>query len=264
MTITNLRLVNFRSFDDQSFDFTEGTNIIIGPNAVGKTSILEAIHIMNTGKSFRQEQNLIKENKDWARIDMNTSDNNTKTIKLTPATKTFEIDKEQASQQKAPTILFEPNELFLFYQNPGERRTYIDNRIAETTRGFRQTLNEYKKTLSQRNNLLKAHRGVSDTMFVWNLKLAQLGQQIATQRQEYIDTLNRRISPVYQQISGSKETVAVEYSSIIPINDSYVSSLLKKLEQNQERDLLTGFTNFGPHRDDIVFKIFGNGVKNIA
>lgn len=260
MAITNIHLVSFRSFNDQSFDFSGGVNIIIGPNAVGKTSLLESIYLIETGKTFRQDQNLIQEGKDWARIDMNTSDNKTKTIKITETGKTIETAEKNTNN----VVLFEPNELFLFYQNPSERRAYIDQRISTNNPNHNKKLNKYKAVLFQRNNLLKTRRAITETLFVWNVKLAQLAQEIVIERQEYIDGLNREITDVYRQISSQKEKVEVEYYSKVPVNESYVSSLLKQLEANQEQDMATGYTNFGPHRDDVIFKILGKGVKNVA
>src|SRR3989344_2349789 len=264
MTITNLRLAQFRNFYYQSFDFSRGINIIIGPNAVGKTSLLEAIYLMCTGSTFRAEENLVQEGQKWARIDINYSDNKTRTLKITGDNKLFEEEKQSAKRPKRPVILFEPNELFLFYQNPNARREYVDTRVASAKRGYSNTVTQYKRALAHRNKLLKTRRGATETMFVWDLKLAELGQQIATERKQYVSQLNKHINPIYQKISNHKEEVSVEYVSSLSVDSSYTTNLLKKLQDNLHKDFETGYTNFGPHRDDIAFKIFGKGVKTIA
>ena len=154
--------------------------------------------------------------------------------------------------------------LFLFYQNPNARREYVDTRVASAKRGYSNTVTQYKRALAHRNKLLKTRRGATETMFVWDLKLAELGQQIATERKQYVSQLNKHINPIYQKISNHKEEVSVEYVSSLSVDSSYTTNLLKKLQDNLHKDFETGYTNFGPHRDDIAFKIFGKGVKTIA
>src|SRR5690349_9457742 len=96
--ITSLRLQQFRSYTDDSFEFEAGVNIVVGPNAAGKTNLLEGIQVLASGGSFRtQDQNLISFNKDWARLDGVFDDEN-RSLKLErPAgsvtvTKTYVID----------------------------------------------------------------------------------------------------------------------------------------------------------------------------
>lgn len=263
MTITNLRLVNFRCFGDQAFDFSNKVNIIIGPNAIGKTSLIEAIYIVNTGKSFRQDENLIKEGEKWSRIDTHLSNNKYQTIKITQNDKKYETDllKEDDKQQ---AILFEPNELFLFYQNPGERRGYIDRRIINQDKSYEKVLNDYKKILFQRNNLLKNKRSLKETIFVWDVRLTETAKTIVDTRQKYIKYIDDSLTKVYRQISSQHETVNVAYTSNIPLGDGYSSNLLKALTNNIENDMRLGHTSYGPHRDDILFTISGKGLKHTA
>ncbi len=263
MTITNLRLVNFRCFDDQAFDFSENINIIIGPNAIGKTSLIEAIYIVNNGKSFRQDDNIIQENKTWARIDTHLSNNKYQTVKINGGDKLYETDlSEEESRQTS--ILFEPNELFLFYQNPGDRRTYIDKRIASQDIGYEKTLNDYKKILFQRNNLLKNKRSLKETIFVWDVRLAETAKTIVEKRENYIKKIDESLTDTYRQISAQKETINIDYTSNVPLGDNYTSNLLKALTNNIDKDMQLGHTSYGPHRDDIVFTISGKGLKHTA
>lgn len=255
--------MNFRCFDDRAFDFSEKINIIIGPNAIGKTSLIEAIYIVNTAKSFRQDDNVIQEDKTWARIETHLSNNRSQTIKITAGDKLYETDLPE-EEPRQTTILFEPNELFLFYQNPSERRAYIDKRIANQDKSYEKTLNEYKKILFQRNNLLKNKRSLKETIFVWDVRLAETAKTIVKKRENYIKNLNEKLTDTYRQISGQKEEVNAEYISNVSLGDNYTSNLLKALTDNIEKDIQLGHTSYGPHRDDILFTIFGKGLKHNA
>src|SRR5436189_2849207 len=96
--IDTLRLQNFRSYKDNSFEFTPGVNIIVGPNASGKTNLLEAILVIARGSSYRaRDAELVKFGKDWARIDAHLNTGATRTVKLKPQaipSKSFEFNSK--------------------------------------------------------------------------------------------------------------------------------------------------------------------------
>ena len=93
--ITDLRLQHFRSYDDASFEFQPGVNIIVGPNASGKTNLLEAVLVLASGSSYRvSDAELVQRQQSWARLDSHDSDDHGRTMKIVldprPA-KTFEL-----------------------------------------------------------------------------------------------------------------------------------------------------------------------------
>ena len=145
MIFTDLRLQQYRSYGDASFELGPGVNIVVGPNAAGKTNLLEAIMVGSVGKSYRaRDVNLIQSGKDWARIDLHTSENILRTLKLEtdPAgriVKTFGIDDKQYKKLpqtlRQPVVLFEPNDLQLLESEPSLRRNYFDNVIEQYVAG---------------------------------------------------------------------------------------------------------------------------------
>src|SRR3990167_9033922 len=119
--ISNIRLQNFRSYTDASFEFEPGVNIIIGPNASGKTNLLEAILVLASGKSFRaRDIDLIEFKKPWARLD-GFFGPSFRTVKLVreaeKAAKELVIDEKSLKRlnldKTVPVVLFEPNHLQL-------------------------------------------------------------------------------------------------------------------------------------------------------
>src|SRR6185503_8494343 len=109
--ISNLRLQNFRSYGDESFEFEPGVNIVVGPNASGKTNLLEAVLVLARGGSYRaKDAELIKFDKPWARLDADF-ENHSRTVKLDPPSKIFVIDdkpyKRLNLDKTIPIVLFE-------------------------------------------------------------------------------------------------------------------------------------------------------------
>lgn len=256
--ITSIRLQNFRLYADESFEFGSGVNIIVGPNASGKTNLLEAILLVALGRSFRaKDAELVQFEKSWARLETRAS-SGTRVVKLekqgAAVKKTFEINDQvfqRLSLQKAlPVVLFEPNHLSLLTGSPELRRNFLDDLIEQTTPGFGTTRRAYRRVLAQRNALLKKGLGsAKPQVFVWNLRLSELGGRIAGERLKLIEEINRSASETYQGLSNAAAAVQLEYQSNCA-SEQYETSLLRNLEANLERDCLLGFTNAGPHRDD--------------
>lgn len=268
--ITDIRLQNFRSYLDESFELSPGVNIIVGPNASGKTNLLEAILVLARGTSYRaKDKELVRFNKAWARLDAHTEDG-TRTAKITaePPAKSYEIDgklyKRLSLQASLPAVLFEPNHLLFLSGAPELRRSYIDDLLEQTVPGYGSVRRHYKRVLTQRNSLLKKGFGAAKNQaFVWNLRLSELGGKMAAARTELIDTINKDISFNYQGLSNSETTIKLEYQS--PYTPAaYESGLLKSLENNLERDCLIGFTSVGPQRDDIKILLGNKSLGEVA
>lgn len=264
MIFTDLRLQHYRSYQDASFELGAGVNIVVGPNAAGKTNLLEAIMVASVGKSYRaRDINLMKTGADWARIDLHTSENTLRTVKLQTdpsgkVHKTFEIDKKIFKRlplvQRQPTILFEPNDLQLVESEPSLRRNYFDNIIEQYIPGYEKNRSQYKRVVAQRNALLKQGGNIDSQIFAWSLRLVDLGEKLITERLKLLEQINKNLTQTYSAIAGSKTTVRIEYESSIGL-DGYSSKLLKKLESSQALDMQRGFTGNGPHRDDFTIYI---------
>lgn len=268
--ITDLRLQNFRSFKDASFELNGGVNIVVGPNASGKTNLLEAVLVLSRGNSYRaRDPELIRFKKPWARIDGH-SIGGQRTIKLwrgPEAGKTYEIDGkpyQRLSQLHTwPVVLFEPNHLQLLAGSPERRRDYLDDLLEQTEPGYGTVRRQYRRALAQRNNLLKQGRATDEQLFPWDVRLSQLGGRMARSRHDLTVHINQKLPRLYQQISQTKAKVAARYDSRWPI-ESYESALLKHLGANHDDDRLRGFTGAGPHREDLAISFDGRPSPEVA
>jgi DNA replication and repair protein RecF len=272
MAIASIRLQNFRSYSDDSFEFEEGVNIIVGPNASGKTNLLEAVLALSRGSSYRaRDLELIQFNKPWARLDGYFSKQG-RCLKLereeNSANKVFDVNnknyKRLSLDNTVPVVFFEPNHLQFITRGPDQRRDFLDDLLERSTPGYKTLLTSYKRALAQRNALLKRGPIVGKSqLFAWNIRLSELGSKIAEGRSKLIDDINKDLSKTYSKIAQRKSTVNLNYEIPFPI-ELYASRLLAKLEQNTSLDYERGFTAYGPHREDISFLLNKKPIQESA
>ncbi|HVX48140.1 MAG TPA: DNA replication and repair protein RecF [Candidatus Saccharimonadales bacterium] len=268
--IIDLRLQNFRSYGNASFELSPGVNIVVGPNASGKTNLLEALLVMARGSSYRaKDSELVSFNKPWTRLDINLIDGGQRTVKIVrePAlAKTYELDKKTYKrlmlQHTLPVVLFEPEDLRLLSGGPERRRDYLDDLLEQTRPGYGTIRRQYRRALAQRNSLLKQN-GNRDQVFPWSVRLSELAGQIGRFRAELTTELNKEMTGLYRELSGTKTKVSLEYQSSQPV-DNYETALLKNLESSWELDLARGFTGQGPHRDDLLVLFNGRPASEVA
>ncbi len=270
MAIVDLRLQYFRSYTDEFFELSPGVNIIVGPNASGKTNLLEAILVVARGGSYRaKDAELVQYEAPWARLDAYNEIQQVRTVKLecsqAPGVckKSFIIEDKtylRLSQQKSlPVVLFEPNHLLMLSGSPELRRSYVDDLLDQTVPGFGTARRQYKRVLAHRNALLKQGLHVAQReIFVWNIRLSELAGTIVRERLALLERINAMANGIYGIISGyGSSEVQLEYVSSLPA-EQYESALLKRFEQTLERDAMVGFTTAGPHRDDLRVRLNGH------
>ncbi len=266
--ISSLRLQNFRSYKDSSFEFSPTVNIIVGPNASGKTNLLEAVLVLAQGRSYRvSPHQLVKTGKPWARLDGDFSSSK-RTLKVADAGPEFLINskvyKRLPATQNIPVVLFEPNHLQLITSEPARRRDWLDGLTQKIIPTYKKNLSSYQRTLAQRNSLLKQQPAkIRSQIFAWDVRLSELGGLVALSRAELIDRINKKIAKPYSHIAGRRQAVGIKYlSQFNPAN--YSSKLLDKLGRSLELDVARGFTGSGPHREDLQFYLNGQLLSDTA
>ncbi|HUV47068.1 MAG TPA: DNA replication and repair protein RecF, partial [Candidatus Bathyarchaeia archaeon] len=253
MFLKNLNLNNFRSFKEKKLDFSPQTTVIIGPNAVGKTNILEAIYLLATGKSFRasREQEMIKYGEELSKVKAEVGTNLNLDIILTTgeiqgkrtARKLYKINgvgkrwRDFAGILK--TVLFRPEDIDLILGPPSLRRDFLDSILEQADWQYRSCILAYKKGLRQRNKLLDRIREGEATkaqLTFWDQLLCKNGQLITQKREELIEFFNNFLERI--EVFYDRSTISQQ-----------------RLEKYHKAELALGMTLVGPHRDNLEFRI---------
>lgn len=264
MIVKSLELCHFRNYDELKLDFEEGTNILYGSNAQGKTNILEAIYLSGTTKSHRgsKDKDMIqfgfqeshirifteKQEKKF-QIDLHLKKNRTKGI----AVNQIPIKKASELFGILNIVLFSPEDLNIIKNGPFERRRFMDLELCQLDKIYLNDLAKYNRVLNQRNRLLKDIHfkpELRDTLFVWDMQLLEYGRRIIKRRREFVCQLNEIVAGIHEKISGGKEKIILAYDSNIQ-----EEQFEQELKRTQEKDLKAGLTTTGPHRDDLLFSI---------
>lgn len=271
MKLQQLSLYNFRSYAEQTFEFSDKVTIITGPNGAGKTNILEAVYVLLRGKSFRDaDDELIRFGEEWWRVVGKLGDQ-VREVRYEagqPRPKQLIVNDVSkgsfTSRQQLPVVLFEPDDLSMIHGTPGDRRRYIDDLLGKLHAPYLATLARYERALRQRNNLLRKSSSLAtlrDAVFVWDIALAEYGNEVQTRRRELISELSQNLSEEYSIIAKHTHRLTIEYLSKATGGTQQLATLLA---HSLEKDSLIGTTRVGPHRDDIQFFLDGQPVKQTA
>lgn len=270
--ISSLHLRQYRSYEDFAIELSPNVNIVVGPNASGKTNLLESVLLLSGASTYRASlSDVVMHEKDWSRIDASMG-NTSRSLSLESADekvkKKYTINDVQRQRLRfedvLPVILFEPENMRLLTGSPELRRDFLDDILSLIDPVFSSTKKQYIRVLAQRNKLLKIPASqAKNQMFVWNIRLSELGGYIVTARVKLIDELNKLLKNTYSEIAGKKTDVLITYNTNLN-KDSYETSLLNKLETALSLDLERGFTGNGPHREDFTVDLSGVLAKTSA
>ena len=265
MHLDSISLQNFRNYKKASFNFSENTTLVVGPNTSGKSNLIEAIFFMSNGGSFRieKDEQLVKFGEEIARIKSKIGDKELEAViakggvggRMIPFKKYL---VNGVSKRKVDfvgnffAVLFAPNDLDIIIGSPFKRRDFMDNILIQTDRDYSLASSFYEKGLRARNALL--HRiketGVrSEKEFVyWDNLLIIQGQKITKKREDFIEYLK-----------GSKK-------DILKFEIFYDKSIISKerLLQYKDAEIGAGVTLVGPHRDDFILNLKANTLRQLA
>lgn len=260
--IRTLKLTDFRNFKAKALEFSDKITTIVGPNASGKTNILESLYLLSTAKSFKAklEAETIKYEENITGI-LGITDTGRLEVKITRGDNGW--PKKRLLLNGVPkrtidftgnfkTVLFGPWDMDLVTESPSIRRKFLDSVLSQVDREYRRSVLSYEKGLRQRNRLLLRIReeGVPRSQLLfWNQLLIKNGDFISQKREGFINFVNT---------SHSDQTV--NYS--LEYDKSVISE--GRLEQYREEEVAAATTLVGPHRDDFIFfKIKGKKGQEI-
>jgi DNA replication and repair protein RecF len=275
--ITNLNLINYRSYSSLNLPLTKGISIFIGKNGDGKTNITESILYLTFLNSHRVSGNtpLIKLGNQSAYI---------RALVKYPQREILvelEINSEKANRAKVnqnqvrnqkeifgivQAIYFSPEDLDIVRGDPSERRRYIDQLLTLRSPRVAGVITDYDRAVRQRNSLLKT-RAANDELNPWDEQVARQGGELIALRMAALVELEPIFNDVYKNISNTKAAEIIYKSSIDnPTSDPGENSkkIIERLISNRGVEVERGLTLTGPHRDDLVLALGDHVVKGYA
>ena len=262
MRINTLELKNYRNYESLSISFDPGVNIIYGENAQGKTNILESLYMISTTKSHRgvRDRDMIRFGMEEShirslimkggidyRVDMHLRKNKSKGIAINGQ----RIRKASELIGLLHIVFFSPEDLGIVKNGPAERRRFMDMELCQLDASYLHNLNQYNKTVENRNRLLRdmyQFPDLQDTLSIWDDQLINYGRQIIESRRGFISDLNEIVGDIHSKLSGNREHLTILYEP-----NTEADEFEEKLRRSRERDIHMKSTSVGPHRDDFSF-----------
>lgn len=265
MKIKNIQIKNFRNYPDLNIDINNDIVILTGPNAVGKTNLLESIYFASLFKSFRDDNQFIfLKDAANAEVKMLLEKNGVENLleifleKRDKIYANFFIDgvkkKRREAQGFINVVIFDPTDVDMFSKTPDSRRKYLNMVLSQKDLKYLDSLAQYKKVLYQKNKLLadlKQGRSNAEELPSWNEQLVSLGSYIILERKKFVNYLNNSIAEIYTTISGFHRPIEVMYETLTGETLEEISlSLTGKLEEYAPKEAMLSSCLVGPHRDD--------------
>ena len=264
MYIEEIKLHNFRNYEEQKIELNKNINIFYGENAQGKTNIIESIFLCAYAKSFRtsKDKEIINLNKNEASVTLKYQKKDREgTIRVNISDKKYiylnDIKAKKMSEilGNLNVVIFSPDDINILKDGPQKRRRFLDMMIGQLRPNYIHCLNIYLKVLEQRNNYLrqiKEQNKSEDLLEIWDEKLAEYAIIVYRYRYEFINKLKEVINEIHCKITDNKENLELNYISECDNKEKFI----ELLKQRRKLDIIKGYTTKGVHRDD--FNIFIN------
>ena len=322
MFIRSIHLENFRNYGRLDLDVGPSVNIFYGDNAQGKTNLVEGIYVASSITSHRtsKDSDLIKFGENEYKASLDLTDDDTSNVQLSASyyTEKSALSKNNRAgrlliRDNAPVdkiseyigvcniVIFAPEDLNIVKNAPAFRRKFLNTLISKISPSYFNLLSNYSRLLAQKNALLKSIRPgdgknnlADEQLDFWDFSLAELSAEIILKRYRFSKLISDIASRHHGSISGGKENLSIEYSTIFGVvgaietfltknskYDDYMSKglseanygrikgiisdlVLAKLKSVRNYDIEKHISSIGIHRDDIIIKLDGLVMKNFS
>ena len=257
MPIQKIEMINFRNHQKKVVTFSPGINLLWGENGSGKTSVLEAVYILSSGKSFKTNRLTETINNKKKETIINGVFGGKTTTFYQPAggQKKIKINnvikKTKDLIGKNPTVLVSPEEEKITKGPHTERRKYFNRLFSTVSQTYLTNLIKYTNAVKNRNHLLKQNKQPFEIK-VWDAPVAKYGSLLWLEKKDLQHSFNREVFLVCEKYNNN---INIDISTTTPKNPTE-KDLFEKLNLNIQKDRLLRRTLVGPHTDQytIVFK----------
>ena len=278
MRVERLWLKDFRSYEALEIELVDGLCAVTGANGVGKSNLLEAIAYLSLLESFRgaPSEALIRAGAASAVVrGQIVAEGREQLIEaeiVSTGRNRVLLNRQRLTRNRdllgaLRVTVFSPEDLSLIKGGPALRRSYLDQLLVSLDPRNDNVRSQYDKALRQRNALLKQTHGRLDeaaefTLAVWDDKLVESGEQLATLRDDVVSQLQPIVVQAYEDVAGEHHDISLAY--VAPWRESGQgesgqggSGLRAALRASRRDELRRGLTLVGPHRDDLGITLQG-------
>ncbi len=284
MILCSLRLRNVRAHADSVLTLVPGINLLHGPNGVGKTNILEAIHYLCLSKSFLTgvDRYVVRHGEAFFEVEGKCEGSVRREVTIRAVFTIREgkrmfvngvpLDRLSDVVGVVPVVVFSPSDQSLTLGGPKERRKFLDSMLSQARPAHMEDLIGYQRALRQRNEYLIRHRSSQvdrEMMAPLNAVLAHFGGRIIALRVDFLKKFSNHLKRAWEQLGEAMEEPMITYQSSVsgtslPSPEEAEEAFLSALERSASHDQEKGQTSLGPHRDELVFKLDGQKVRGFA
>lgn len=283
MFLHSLSIADFRCYDSVDLSFGRDLVLLYGPNAQGKTNLLEAAFFALKGRSFRTHdlRKLIRQDSEGARaqVVVKTQEDLDVTYEAAIRTDGLRIHRRNGTRLKrsdlhsreTPVVPISAEDSRIVTDEPAARREFLDSELSQTSSKYLVHLAGYKKALEQKGRLLR--RGLSEEpireeeLASWNIELSRNGAVLMSARSEFVASLSEEASGIYRAVSGGSEQLAIRYDPKTECSGSegeIAKRILQDLSEIAGAEIAAGRCLRGPHKDDVAFLIDGSSARDFA
>jgi DNA replication and repair protein RecF len=280
--IESLSVAGLRSYETLEAAFGSGPQLIVGPNAAGKTTLVEAIVLLAWGRSHRtsNEGELVRWGSELTRIEGAAGAETIEVALVRTATggarKRIRVNgvarRAAGLTGLVRAVVFAPEEMLLVVGSPGLRRAALDQLASQRSSAYARDLATYTRTLQQRNSLLRAIReeqASRDELRFWDGAFLETGAAVVAERHRVLADLATPLARAHAEIAPDEASAArltMSYATNAPLlpGESPRDALARRLVETAEKEVWNGTTLIGPHRDDVVFELDGRDLSGFA
>jgi DNA replication and repair protein RecF len=265
VTLRRLQVTDFRCLQSAELDLDPQFTLISGPNASGKTSLLEAMYVLGRGRSFRTRrlEHLIRHGVERFVVfgEIDTANRRVPMgVEGSRAGIRAQIDGDKPSSLaelalQLPVQIIDPEVHHLIEEGPSRRRRFLDWGVFHVEQSFVGHWQRYQQVLKQRNAALKAHQPRA-IVSVWDSDLVRSGELLSAARARYVTALSPRAEAIGRNLLGME--LSLSYRS----GWTKDQSMAEALQQSWAHDQEAAATQIGPHRAELAIRLDGAAVKD--
>ena len=279
MYLNQISYSNFRCLEDGKIDLDRNFNLIYGKNGQGKTSFIEAVHFLATGKSFRTKKlkELFRYNRNrvivFGKYTGKNNEENTMAIDVNEDRKDFYINRNKNKYIDYVGILniisFIPEDIEIIIGNPSVRRNFFNYEISQARKDYLKSIVDFEKILKVRNKLIKEKKTGEEIYRIYNDRFIEEGVNIIIHRREFIRNISILLNLNYRKLFDEKSELKLKYECFLGETEKKSrEELIEKFRElcirKAERERFLGYSLIGPQKDDFVFELNGKNAKSFS